>query len=63
MRKAVNKFSGKKIALYLTGLIPVTWFALKSAPYFIDNGLVGILENADDIFNNPFPSGLPLSFV
>ena len=54
MRKAVNKFSGKRIALYLTGLIPVTWFAIKSAPYFIDNGLVGILENADDIFNNPF---------
>ena len=54
MRKATNKFSGTRIALYLTGLIPVTWFALKSAPYFITNGLVGILENADDIFNNPF---------
>ena len=42
------------IALYCTGLIPVVWLGLKSAPYFIKNGLVGILENAGDIFNNPF---------
>lgn len=54
MRKVTNKFSGKRIILYSSGLIPVTWFALKSAPYFIKNGLVGILENAEDIFNNPF---------
>lgn len=54
MRKDNNKFSGIRIALYLSGLIPVTWFALKSAPYFTTSGLVGILENADDIFNNPF---------
>ena len=54
MRKMTNKFSGKRIILYLTGIIPVAWFAIKSAPYFIKNGLVGILENAGDIFNNPF---------
>ena len=42
------------IVLYLTGLIPVIWFALRSAPYFVKNGLVGILENAGDIFNHPF---------
>ena len=54
MRKVTNKFSGKMIALYLTGLIPVVWLAVKSAPYFLKNGLVGILENAGDIFNNPF---------
>ena len=54
MRKVTNKYSGKMIALYLSGLIPVVWLALKSAPYFIKNGLVGILENAGDIFNNPF---------
>ena len=54
MRRPVNKFSGKRIILYLLGLIPVTWFALKSAPYFIKNGLVGIFENAGDVFNNPF---------
>lgn len=54
MRKVKNKFSSKMVILYLTGLIPVVWFALKSAPYFVKNGLVGILENAGDIFNNPF---------
>ena len=54
MRKVTNKFSGPRIALYFSGLIPVSWFALKSAPYFVKNGLVGILENAGDIFNNPF---------
>ena len=54
MRKVTNKYSGRMIALYLSGLIPVVWLALKSAPYFIKNGLVGILENAGDIFNNPF---------
>ena len=62
MRKATNKFSGTRLALYLTGLIPVTWFALKSAPYFTTNGLVGILENADDIFNNPFHITLRKSY-
>ena len=54
MRKATNKFSVPMIVLYLTGLIPVIWFALRSAPYFVKNGLVGILENAGDIFNHPF---------
>ena len=54
MRKVTNKFSGKMIALYLTGLVPVIWLAVKSAPYFLKNGIVGILENAGDIFNNPF---------
>ena len=54
MRTQTNKFSGKRIILYLTGLIPVIWLALKSAPHFIKNGLVGIFENAGDVFNNPF---------
>ncbi|MCR5327673.1 MAG: type IV secretory system conjugative DNA transfer family protein [Saccharofermentans sp.] len=54
MRKVTNKFSGPRIALYFSGLIPVSWFALKSAPYFVKNGLVGVFENAGDIFNNPF---------
>ncbi len=54
MRKVTNKFSTQRIICYVAGLIPVTWLALKSAPYFINNGLVGILENAGDIFNNPF---------
>ena len=54
MSSVKNKFSPQMIALYCTGLIPVVWLRLKSAPYFIKNGLVGILENAGDIFNNPF---------
>ena len=54
MHRATDKLSVKMLILYLIGLIPVIWFSLRSAPFFIDNGLVGILENADSIFNNPF---------
>ena len=54
MRKVTNKFSATRIILYCSGLLPVAWFGLKSAPFFVKNGLVGILENAGDIFNNPF---------
>ena len=54
MRRSTNKFSGQMIALYLIGLIPVIWLSLRSAPYFIANGLVGILEHADEIFGEPF---------
>ena len=54
MRKPENKFSITRIILYSSGLIPVIWLALRSAPYFTDNGLVGLIENAGDIFNNPF---------
>ena len=54
MRRATDKLSIKMLILYLIGLIPVIWFSLRSAPFFIDNGLVGILENADSIFNDPF---------
>ncbi len=34
--------------------MPVTWFALKCAPYVVAKGVPGILEHANDIFNNPF---------
>ncbi len=54
MHRATDKLSVKMLILYLIGLIPIIWFSLRSAPFFIDNGLVGILENADSIFNNPF---------
>ena len=54
MRKVTNKFSATRIILYCSGLLPIAWFGLKSAPFFVKNGLVGILENAGDIFNNPF---------
>ena len=54
MRRSTDKFSSQMIILYLIGLIPVIWLALRSAPYFIDNGLMGVLENAGDIFDKPF---------
>lgn len=54
MRKVTNKFSATRIILYCSGLLPIAWFGLKSAPFFVKNGLVSILENAGDIFNNPF---------
>lgn len=54
MRRSANKFSVERIVLYLSGLLPVSWLALRSAPYFLKNGLVGILEHAGEIFNEPF---------
>ena len=42
MRKPANKFSADKIILYVTGLIPVFWLGLRSAPFFQEKGLVGI---------------------
>ena len=54
MRRSANKFSAERIVLYISGLLPVSWFALRSAPYFIKNGLIGILEHAGEIFNEPF---------
>ena len=54
MRRSTDKFSSQMIILYAIGLIPVIWLALRSAPYFVDDGLIGVLENAGDIFGEPF---------
>ncbi len=54
MRKPANKFSADKIILYVTGLIPVFWLGLRSAPFFQEKGLVGILEHSGEIFGQPF---------
>ena len=54
MLKPTNNVSGKAVILSLSGLIPVLWFSLKSAPYFIGNGLFGIFENAGEIAADPF---------
>ncbi len=54
MRSITNKFSGKRIILYLMGIIPVTWIGIKCAPYLLEKGITGVFENADDIVNNPF---------
>ena len=48
-----EKFSRKKILLYLLGAIPVTWFALLTAPYMA-GGLPGLLQNTADIWSQPF---------
>lgn len=48
-----DKFSRKKILLYLLGTIPVTWFALLTAPYMA-GGLPGLLQNTADIWSQPF---------
>ena len=48
-----DKFSRKKILLYLLGAIPVTWFALLTAPYMA-GGLPGLLQNTADIWSQPF---------
>ena len=54
MRKPTSKFSIDKIILYLSGLIPVFWLGLRSAPYFQEKGLVGILKHSGEIFGQPF---------
>lgn len=41
------------IILLSVMVIPVIWFGLKIAP-FLDNGLMGLLENSDKIFDIPF---------
>ena len=48
-----DKFSRKKIMLYLLGTIPVTWFGLLIAPYF-ETGFSGLIQNFTVIFNHPF---------
>ena len=42
-----------KYILYFLGIIPVIWLALLIAPN-IENGLLSMLENINNIFDNPF---------
>ena len=39
-----DRLSKNNLILYASGLIPVIWFALLTAPY-MGEGLVGIIEN------------------
>ena len=48
-----DKLDRAHIILYLLGIIPAVWLALLIAPYLKD-GAVGVLENADSLFSNPF---------
>lgn len=45
----------KKLAriMYIIGIIPVIWLALLVAPY-LKNGLVEVIKNGTNIFENPF---------
>lgn len=54
MKPGESKFSRKRIILYGLGVIPVTWFALLSAPAFSKGGLFEILKRANELFSNPF---------
>lgn len=38
--------------MYILGIIPVIWVAILIAPY-IDRGLIGIINNFQEITNNP----------
>ena len=42
-----------KYFIILIGIIPVIWLGLLIAPY-INNGLISLLSNYNEIFNNPF---------
>ena len=48
-----DRLSKNNLILYASGLIPVIWFALLTAPY-MGEGLVGIIENLSVAFANPF---------
>lgn len=39
--------------MYILGIIPVVWIAILIAPY-INDGIVGIMNNFSEITNNPF---------
>ena len=39
--------------MYILGIIPVVWVAILIAPY-INNGIVGIINNFSKIMENPF---------
>ena len=48
-----DRLSKNNLILYACGLIPVIWFAILTAPY-MGEGLVGIIENLNIAFANPF---------
>lgn len=39
--------------MYILGIIPVVWVAILIAPY-INDGIVGVINNLTEITNNPF---------
>ena len=49
-----GKLSRTNLILYLFGLIPVVWLGLLVAPAITNGGIVELVKNLGNVFNNPF---------
>lgn len=49
-----GKLSRTNLILYLLGIIPVVWLGLLIAPAITDGGIVELIKNLGNVFNNPF---------
>ena len=49
-----DKLSRTNLILYFVGLIPVVWLGLLIAPAITNGGIIEVLKNLGEIFNNPF---------
>ena len=49
-----GKLSRTNLILYSFGLIPVVWLGLLVAPAITNGGIVELVKNLGDVFNNPF---------
>ena len=49
-----GKLSRTNLILYSTGIIPVVWLGLLIAPAITNGGIIELIKNLGNIFNNPF---------
>ena len=49
-----DKLSRTNLILYSVSLIPVVWLGLLIAPAITNGGIIEVLKNLGEIFNNPF---------
>ena len=49
-----GKLSRTNLILYSCGLIPVVWLGLLIAPAITNGGMIELIKNLGDVFNNPF---------
>lgn len=49
-----GKLSRTNLILYSIGIIPVVWLGLLVAPAITNGGIVELLKNLGNVFNNPF---------
>ncbi len=49
-----DKLSRTNLILYSVGIIPVVWLGLLIAPAITNGGIIEVLKNLGEIFNNPF---------